>query len=102
MTLPKENHFTKLARDGAELNSSPSQIAARELARALIKHAPLLDGPACAGMMDFIGYVRKNPAIAREWLGDMPHPVACEHGVPDGDWCEPCNQAYKAAALEQG
>jgi hypothetical protein len=26
-------------------------------------------------------------------------PTACEHGVPDGDWCEPCNHAYKQARV---
>lgn len=24
----------------------------------------------------------------------------CEHGVQDGDWCEPCNKEYKRAAVE--
>ncbi len=24
----------------------------------------------------------------------------CEHGVPAGDWCEPCNLAYKEAAKQ--
>jgi hypothetical protein len=23
--------------------------------------------------------------------------AGCEHGVPDGEWCEPCNWAYKQA-----
>jgi hypothetical protein len=27
-----------------------------------------------------------------------PLPDHCEHGVADGDWCEPCNRAYKEAA----
>jgi hypothetical protein len=26
----------------------------------------------------------------------------CEHGVPEGDWCEPCNKEYKRAAREHG
>lgn len=21
----------------------------------------------------------------------------CEHGVPDGEWCEPCREAYRRA-----
>jgi hypothetical protein len=29
-----------------------------------------------------------------------PKPGYCEHGVLDGDWCEPCNKAYKEAAKE--
>jgi hypothetical protein len=28
-------------------------------------------------------------------------PVVCEHGVKDGDWCEPCNKASKDAHREQ-
>jgi hypothetical protein len=27
-----------------------------------------------------------------------PDPDKCEHGVPDGEWCEPCNRDYKEAA----
>ena len=26
--------------------------------------------------------------------------TACEHGVKDGDWCEPCNRAMKAAQVD--
>lgn len=26
----------------------------------------------------------------------------CEHGVADGDWCEPCAKEYKRAAREAG
>ena len=29
-----------------------------------------------------------------------PEPGKCEHGVAEGDWCEPCNKAYKDAADE--
>lgn len=28
--------------------------------------------------------------------------IRCEHGVADGDWCEPCNKAYKAGETEDG
>ena len=24
----------------------------------------------------------------------------CEHGISCGDWCQPCNEAYKAAASD--
>jgi hypothetical protein len=27
-------------------------------------------------------------------------PGLCEHGIPDGDFCEPCNREYKRAAQE--
>lgn len=26
----------------------------------------------------------------------------CEHGVCCGDWCEPCNRAYKQALIDNG
>ena len=26
----------------------------------------------------------------------------CEHGVPDGEWCKPCNDAMKQAIAEDG
>jgi len=26
----------------------------------------------------------------------------CEHGVIEGDWCDPCNKEYKRAAREAG
>jgi hypothetical protein len=29
-----------------------------------------------------------------------PPPWKCEHGVSDGDWCEPCNREYKRAEEE--
>lgn len=28
---------------------------------------------------------------------DVTTPGFCEHGVAEGDWCEPCNRAYKDA-----
>ncbi len=28
-------------------------------------------------------------------------PEICEHGIPDGDWCEPCNKEMKDARREQ-
>lgn len=29
-----------------------------------------------------------------------PRSARCEHGVVDGDWCEPCNIEQKRAAME--
>lgn len=29
-------------------------------------------------------------------------PAHCEHGVPEGDWCDECNQDYKRARKENG
>ena len=31
-----------------------------------------------------------------------PDPEMCEHGVVEGDWCEPCNAEYKRAAATDG
>jgi hypothetical protein len=31
-----------------------------------------------------------------------PVPGICEHGIMEGDWCEPCNKEYKRAAREHG
>lgn len=43
------------------------------------------------------------PVSVRSWA-PLPEPPAaeetCEHGVPEGDYCRPCNRAYKQAALE--
>lgn len=44
----------------------------------------------------------KAVAISVEKLHELldrisPRPDRCEHGVSDGDWCEPCNRESKAA-----
>ena len=31
-----------------------------------------------------------------------PEPGFCEHNVPEGDWCKPCNKEYKRAIEEGG
>ncbi len=39
------------------------------------------------------------------WCGPIPWPDCwgqCEHGVVDGNFCEPCNKEYKAAAASDG
>lgn len=33
-----------------------------------------------------------------KWRGQMD---TCEHGIITGEWCEPCNEAYKRAREEQ-
>lgn len=33
-------------------------------------------------------------------VAQLPHSDICEHGVNDGDWCEPCNRAYKEAQVD--
>lgn len=40
--------------------------------------------------------IRLLQLLVRDW-------PACEHGIRDGDWCEPCNREMKAArrAYEQ-
>lgn len=36
-------------------------------------------------------------AAWRENEARKPKPGQCEHGIGEGDWCEPCNAAYKQA-----
>lgn len=62
-----------------------------------------------------IGYAAQIPEIERkalaisnefrrrdESVGICGEIICCEHGVRDGDWCDPCNAEYKRAAKEQG
>lgn len=35
------------------------------------------------------------------WMQDNPEEV-CEHGIEDGEYCQPCNAEYKRAAREDG
>lgn len=44
-------------------------------------------------------------AISVEKLHELldrisPRPGVCEHGVADGDYCQPCNREYKRAEQE--
>ena len=34
------------------------------------------------------------------WQPMPAPPEHCEHGIQDGEWCEPCNREYKLAAVE--
>ena len=47
------------------------------------------------------GLKERIPADA-EFIGPLLDPFLpnCEHGVADGDYCEPCNKEYKAAATD--
>lgn len=38
----------------------------------------------------------------RSFLAGEPSGSKCEHGIAEGDWCEPCNKEYKRAAREHG
>ena|SRR5690348_8302421 len=60
-------------------------------------------------LADYIGRCLENWNLTvvnrEEWYGrtfspgSLKHDIhVCEHGVKDGDWCEPCNKAMKAAA----
>ena len=42
---------------------------------------------------------RRLAAALLKFADEREGPV-CEHGVKEGDWCEPCNRAYKEAAKE--
>ena len=45
-------------------------------------------------LMDQAGWetIEKLEAIAAK--------ARCEHGIPEGEFCEPCNKAYKAAMAD--
>lgn len=53
---------------------------------------------------------RHGPVFAsKEWqaawakaaaLAEEIAPFGCEHGIAEGDYCEPCNAAYKAAEMD--
>lgn len=54
---------------------------------------------------DSIGPLLADAAAEGERLQTIvdryePPPGQCEHGVQDGDWCEPCNREYKLASRE--
>lgn len=38
-----------------------------------------------------------NPMMARDAIEEAVKP-RCEHGIPEGEWCDPCNKEYKRAA----
>ena len=42
--------------------------------------------------------VRTADALIAEL--NKPVPEKCEHGIKDGDWCDPCSRAYRAAASD--
>lgn len=58
-----------------------------------------------AGRSNWTGEeVDKMRAIVKEVRDYRPADLAviyCEHGIKDGDWCEPCNNAMKASQREQ-
>ena len=52
------------------------------------------DNPLLASLFDEQGW--KTIEMYESLIGK------CEHGVPEGDWCQPCNAEYKRAAQENG
>lgn len=40
--------------------------------------------------------------VARTLEAELAEKDVCEHGVASGDWCQPCNEAYKRARIENG
>jgi len=51
---------------------------------------------------DAEGFRSTVKAIANLLQGDaaFSEPAVCEHGVRDGEWCEACNAAMKAAQID--
>jgi hypothetical protein len=48
-----------------------------------------------------IAGLRRAARMIREIIGEAARGEICEHGTGDGDFCEPCNLAYKEAAREE-
>lgn len=65
-------------------------------------HFRFHDGSGVGLSRDNVDYFR----VIGEWfvreVDAMPTVERCEHGVITGDYCEPCNQAYKLARVENG
>lgn len=74
-----------------------SQEAARELLAAC--HELICDAQERNEDFSYGPWQQALDAIAHARADLGPDPV-CEHGVKDGDYCEPCNREYKRAQKE--
>lgn len=93
-------------RDGLrveqQLLDGKMQMLGKRLAaaEALNEQIPVLTQAVAEALANF-GKATKRLAAAEARLRVYePEPGKCEHGVAEGDWCEPCNKAYKEAADE--
>ncbi len=77
-----------------------------------------LAGQALSGF-DILGlnfWTIKTPEYTMPWVAEQcvaaadaiiaelakPRQESCEHGIADGEFCDPCNREYKLAAVENG
>jgi len=83
------------------------------LLRSMVRNAQWIDdtaprtepGPMCGPTWAKVGHLcGLGATMAIELcnaVGVDPHfdcaKAYCEHGVPEGEWCEPCNVEYKRA-----
>lgn len=100
------HHCTGLEAELERLRDDLSSVRRNlsQLCNAVKRAEGLENWPTIAG--DFISYVTgriDHQARELEQLRAVvarlePPPGVCEHGVIEGDWCEPCNREYKEAA----
>jgi hypothetical protein len=93
--------------------TDPELIAENARLRAIIERAakvaleahPGID-PGIAGKLSpeqtraGLAFTFKIAATIRAILAEAHAPDLCEHGIPEGEYCGPCNRAYKEAARE--
>ena len=79
-------------------------------------HRPCHCGkPGCAGMVRGVAItidghtvLASGPKIVAQIIktlrkaSEYAWGAICEHGVPEGDWCQNCNEAMKQARAENG
>lgn len=70
----------------------------------VLVHCPEESEPVWIGNHDdesgewFTAEGKRVDVVSWAPMPDPPEaPETCEHGVPDGDFCEPCNHEYKRA-----
>lgn len=86
--------------DNECLSTTNHQLNA-ELAelRTKLRHADIAQGEGEAVCEQLEA---ENARLAARLQQYEPKPGHCEHGIQDGEYCEPCNREYKRAAIENG
>lgn len=70
-TMPIPNqHFLMLLERGVHPYCSSGERAVRLLAKAIVKHAGILDSEATQGLHEWIDLVQANPMAARDLLAE--------------------------------
>jgi hypothetical protein len=95
--------------DEAVVETDKLRVALRESSERLVVAAQMLAeteqqrAEACAREEEmFQQLAEARAALAAMTEKYEPEPGYCEHGVAEGDWCEPCNREYKRAAEAGG